>query len=174
MDDHPEISVIVPFFNQVDLLRLCLDAVMAQSIPVERFEVLAIDNGSTESFDDVKARHSRVRFLDESRPGSYAARNTGIRAARGTIIAFMDADCRPAPTWLERGVGRISQGTNCDIVAGHIQVDIFGQERPNAVEFYEMLMAFPQKYSIFQNLNGRISIRFGRCTKSFRLHRISQ
>jgi cellulose synthase/poly-beta-1,6-N-acetylglucosamine synthase-like glycosyltransferase len=96
----PEISVIVPVFNAERYLERCITALLEQDFPTERYEVILVDNNSTDSSATIARRHERVRLLREPDQGAYAARNTGIRAAKGDIIAFTDPDCVPARGWL--------------------------------------------------------------------------
>jgi glycosyltransferase involved in cell wall biosynthesis len=92
------------------------------------------------------ARYAGVRYIRESRPGSYAARNAGLCHARGAVIAFTDADCVPAPDWLERGRARMVQGPELGLLAGRIEVEVGA--RPSAVELYDRVIAFPQEQHV--------------------------
>jgi glycosyltransferase involved in cell wall biosynthesis len=65
-------------------------------------EVIVIDNGSSDGSASVIAAAPEVRLLHESTTGAYAARNTGVRAARGEFLAFTDPDCVLAPDWLQQ------------------------------------------------------------------------
>ena len=65
------------------------------------YEILLIDNGAEDESPSIAARYEgQVELLAEPKPGAYAARNTGIRRARGSIIALTDADCVADPDWL--------------------------------------------------------------------------
>src|SRR5258708_3660856 len=101
MQDLPFASVIVPYFNDLDGLKSCFAALLAQAYPPQRFEILFVNNGG-ESFAPAEPLPSSpiVTFLDEPNPGSYAARNRAIAVATGEILAFTDADCLPAQDWL--------------------------------------------------------------------------
>jgi GT2 family glycosyltransferase len=96
----PEISVIVPHLNQPETLRACLAALAAQDLAPERFEVIVVDNGSATPPAAVVAGFPGVRLAVEPAPGPGLARNRGAALARGGILAFTDADCRPEPGWL--------------------------------------------------------------------------
>lgn len=94
------ISVIVPVFNTGPYLDRLVEALLGQEYPREHFELLFVDNGSSDNSVEFLGRYPEIRVLHESERGSYAARNRGLREARGEIIAFTDSDCFPVPGWL--------------------------------------------------------------------------
>lgn len=99
----PTYSVVVPTFQRAEALAHCLDALAAQTLERERFEVIVVDDGSPQSPRDVVTRAANaldVRFLEQANAGPATARNTGARAARGEYVVFTDDDCRPDPGWL--------------------------------------------------------------------------
>jgi len=107
--DHPLVSVIIPVYNDPDGIRRCFEALRKQSYPTERFEILAVDNGSTDDTraviqDALAGVPNGYLLVEDEIQGSYAARNAGIERATGEVLAFTDADCTPAPTWIESGV----------------------------------------------------------------------
>ena len=106
----PQVSVVIPTRDRAEPLKTALAGLRAQTLPRERFEVIVVDDGSTDAtpavLDDERAAGDldlRVLRRDAA-GGPGAARNTGWREARGELIAFVDDDCRPTPEWLERGV----------------------------------------------------------------------
>jgi cellulose synthase/poly-beta-1,6-N-acetylglucosamine synthase-like glycosyltransferase len=96
---QPLVSVIIPIYNgEADLPDL-LDCLRAQTYPAA--EYLLIDNGSRDRTLSLLQSEAWLTALSETAiQSSYAARNTGIRAAQADILAFTDADCRPHPDWL--------------------------------------------------------------------------
>jgi glycosyltransferase involved in cell wall biosynthesis len=138
------VSVIVPVWNDAARLEECLRALESQTYPCRSYEVVVVDNDSSESIGQVVARHARARLLREVRPGSYAARNAGLAHARGEAIAFTDADCIPAPDWLGKGAARLARGGGRAVVAGSIEIFPRDATAANAVEQYEMLFALAQ------------------------------
>lgn len=100
----PFISVVVPAFQRPAGLRVLLDALGEQSYPPYRFEVLISDDGSAPALSEqvpAKDLAFSVRFLRGENAGPAAARNRGIKEARGVIVAFTDDDCVPGESWLE-------------------------------------------------------------------------
>lgn len=139
----PEITVIIPVWNGEQDLSHCLRALEAQTLAREAFEVLVVDNGSTDSTAAVARGFAGVRVLDEPAPGSYNARNTGLAAAQGRYVAFTDADCRPTPDWLGEALSACRANSDAGVVGGRI--DLFGEtDRPSLAELYERTFAFRQ------------------------------
>lgn len=113
----PAVSVVVPVRDAADALAGCLDALAGQ-VGVPSFEVVVVDNGSTDTSAALARAHPAVtRVVTEPAPGSYAARNAGIATARGGVLAFTDADCRPLPGWLAAGLRAID---GADLVGGAV------------------------------------------------------
>ena len=113
-------SVIVPTYNQAGSLRHCLASLLAQTVPADRYEILVIDDGSTDRTSEVVAgfaRAVRIVRLPANR-GRSAARNTGIRDARGDRLVFIDSDVVVRRDFLEwhlrthrdHGPGIVSRG----------------------------------------------------------------
>src|ERR1041385_8126335 len=103
------VSVIIPVWNDPERLTKCLDALRKQTYPAHSYEIIVVDNGSAVPVDRVVASYGHARVVHEQRVGSYAARNSGLKVARGQVIAFTDADCLPAPDWIEKGVAHLKR-----------------------------------------------------------------
>jgi glycosyltransferase involved in cell wall biosynthesis len=128
------ISVVIPVLDGRDGLPSTLDALVDQH-GVDDVEVLVVDNGSTDGTPEIAARHRIApKVLHESARGPYAARNLGIDAASGEVVAFTDADCRPEPDWLAAGVAAVDAGA--DLVAGSIVQEPTGPQ-PSLWERYD-------------------------------------
>ncbi len=95
-------SIIVPFRNAARWLRPCLASLLAQDFTDAHYEIVAVDNGSTDGSAAIVHEFHSVRLVSEPRVGSYAARNRGVQASRAPILAFTDADCTPRQDWLRR------------------------------------------------------------------------
>ena len=93
-------SVIVPAWQAERVIGACLDALAAQTVPKERFEVIVVDDGSTDGTAAVAAARGAT-VLRQPNAGPAAARNAGARRAAGEIVLFTDSDCRPDPGWLD-------------------------------------------------------------------------
>lgn len=156
MDNYPSVfvSVIIPVFNDMERLQLCLLALEKQTYPQNCYEIIVVDNGSDESLENAVKQFERVSLAYCSSPGSYAARNRGIALAKGEILAFTDADCIPAPNWLETGVKRLLATPNCGLVAGKIELFFQDSDRPTAVELYDSVTFFNQKQYVEEHKYG--------------------
>jgi glucosyl-dolichyl phosphate glucuronosyltransferase len=110
----PLFSVVVCTHNRADYLERALAGIARLNFPPDRFEVLVVDNGST---DDTRQRTVlflnkpySVRYLQEPVLGLSVARNTGWREARGRYIAYLDDDAIPSEEWLARAADVIAEG----------------------------------------------------------------
>lgn len=144
----PQVSVLIPVFNDEQRLAKCLEALERQAYPKHGYEVVVVDNASTVDIKGVVARFGQARYCYEGTPGSYAARNRGLTVVRGEVIAFTDSDCIPADDWIERGVSTLQANTECGLVGGAITLFYKDPDHPTAVELYESLRAFPQQQYI--------------------------
>lgn len=107
------VSVIVPCLNRKAWLQEAIASLQKQSYPAESFEIIVVDNGSTDGaweWLQEASRSSRISvrcFRNESPVRTHSSSRTfGLRHARGEIIGFTDSDCLAAPDWIEKGVAR--------------------------------------------------------------------
>jgi glycosyltransferase involved in cell wall biosynthesis len=107
----PNYSIIVPAYNAEASLPACLDALKAQTVAADQFEIIVVDDGSTDRTRTIAEAHA-VIVLSQSNKGPAAARNLGAAEARGSILLFTDADCRPAQDWLAAMVRPIEAGAD--------------------------------------------------------------
>lgn len=104
---RPQVTVIIPTYNRARLLARALDSVIAQTF--DDFEVLVVDDGSTDDIEGTTAAYAdrRIRYLRQPQnAGVAAARNRGLRESRGELIAFLDSDDEWFPEKLARQVAR--------------------------------------------------------------------
>lgn len=135
----PAVSVVVPVRDDPHGIRRLLDALERQTLPSERFEVLVVANGCRDVATRVVAE-GRARVIEEARPGRARARNLGAGAAAAGWLAFVDADCVPAPGWLG---ALLACAGRAPLVAG--RVDVITRARPSAVERLEARWRFAQE-----------------------------
>lgn len=151
MNERPFVSVIVPVWNGARDIARCIDAIARQDYPADRFELLVVDNGSTDDTREVVRAHRRAILLKEPTPGSYAARNLALRHVRGSLVIFTDADCVPARDWISAGVAAMAQAPDAGVIGGRIDLfDENGDASPTCAA-YEQLFSFDQKRSVSEN-----------------------
>jgi O-antigen biosynthesis protein len=108
----PRVSVIVCAYNAADTIDECLTA--AEELRYPDFEVIVVNDGSSDETGSIAARHARVRVITTANSGLGAARNVGLEHATGDIVAYTDADVRVDPDWLTYLVQRL---VDSDVVA---------------------------------------------------------
>lgn len=117
----PRISVVIPVRNDAARLAVCLRSLREQIYPAERWELIVVDNGSTDASRDV-ARQSGATVLCFPGLKVGALRNRGVAAASGDILAFVDADHELPSDWMHRGLaaleaeeGVAAAGAPCEV-----------------------------------------------------------
>lgn len=136
-----DISIIIPTYQSWDSLKLCLDALSKQTLK-EDFEILVINNDANNpTVPDEFKKYKFVRFLTEEKPGSYAARNKGIREAKGKKLVFTDADCIPNEDWLEQGIKTLNE-SGAGLVGGPVELFYKNPKKLHAAEVYDKYTGF--------------------------------
>ena len=122
MPERPFASVVVPAHNEEARIGACVESLLALDYSRERYEVIVVENGSTDGTARVLERYgNRVRLLRHPRPSRAEARNAGLEAARGDLVAFVDGDCVADPGWL-RAMLEPLEGRDRVVVAGDVLV----------------------------------------------------
>lgn len=130
----PRVSVVVPTCKRPALLARCLDALLAQDLAPTDYEVIIVDDADCVETRDMVLRRAKqarrrghtVCYLPAKfTRGPAAARNIGLRAARGEVIAFTDDDCIPSNEWLNAGLTALKDGVAG--VTGRISVPLEGE-----------------------------------------------
>jgi len=114
------ISVVIPCFNHARFLPEAIESVLTQNYP--NFEVIVVDDGSTDNTPEIVRRYPSVRYVYQENAGLSVARNTGLQHSRGGFLVFLDADDRLLPHALETGVSCIREHPECAFVSGHCRV----------------------------------------------------
>ena len=154
-NDKFKAAIIIPHYNDVRRLRLCL-AALAPQVAAHPVELVVVDNGSTEDIAPVAAEFPWARILYEPEKGAAPARNTGVAQTTAPWLLFTDADCIPATNWVETA---LMLGGWPGTIGG--QVALFDETPPprSGAEAFETVFAFPQRtyierkhYSVTANL----------------------
>jgi len=142
-----EVSVVVPVYNSERFIGKCVASLLSSNYNPSSFEIICVDNGSSDgSLRILRSFEPRIRVLVEPKRGPAAARNAGLREARGEFVAFTDSDCIVDPGWLAAMVRALRQGT-VDAVGGRILarpeagvIDRFGElvhDHQKAIEVFQ-------------------------------------
>lgn len=154
----PLVSVVIPALDAEATIGRALAALAAQDLDGE-FEVIVVDDGSTDATATIAARAAGpVRVLFSPRLGPGPARNRGAADAGAPVLAFLDADCTPQPGWLRAGLAAIE---NADLVQGRVDADPDAPPGPfdhmvwvlGPSALYESANLFVRR-DLFQHLGG--------------------
>ncbi len=114
-----KVSVIIPTFNRGQLLVKCLKSLSEQTYPHDQFEVIVVDDGSTDNTEDLLKEINKqfpfaFLYLKQRNSGPAMARNLGAQAAKGFVLAFTDSDCLVDSNWLQNAMQYFK--TDCTLV----------------------------------------------------------
>lgn len=144
MSPNPRVSVVIPVYNDPAGVEATLRSLADQTYAEHDFEVVVVDNNSTDDTADVARLacepHANWRVVVETTPGSYAARNAGIAASDGDIVAFVDADMTVDEDWLDGVVS--AMGDDVDYLACDVDLGPAGPGESLATR-YQRRTAFP-------------------------------
>lgn len=131
MDDS--VTVVVPVNNREALVGEAVDSALAQSAPVS--EVIVVDDGSTDGTAEIlRGYGDKIRVISQERKGRSTARNVGIEAANGSLIAFLDSDDRWHPDKIARQLELLQTGGPALITGYNSAVDDGGEEVADATQ----------------------------------------
>ncbi|MDQ3754831.1 MAG: glycosyltransferase family 2 protein [Acidobacteriota bacterium] len=125
MSNNPDVTIVISTYNRAAELRPALDSVLAQQTGGVCYEVIVVDNNSTDDTRQVvesliATAPVPLRYVFEGRPGIPHGRNAGIEAARASIIAFTDDDNRVAPDWVQQIKRALDAHPEVDYVGGRV------------------------------------------------------
>lgn len=149
-NQNPQVSVVVPVYNDPDGIEATLDSLTNQTCRDEAYEIIVVDNDSTDETPSViesfASAHQRIVPKRQTEiQSSYAARNRGIECASGTVIAFIDADMWVEEDWIE-SISRTAGREGYDYFGCNVEIKPVNQP-PTLAERYNIATGFPvEKY----------------------------
>jgi len=176
------VSVIVPTSDRAPLLRGCLESLLNQDFPEDRYEIVVVDDGSSDGTADLvlavaeEAAPKLVRYVRQERMGPAGARNTGVREAEGNPLLFVDDDMMAPPTWVRTMVEATARHPDVDCFGGRIvlqlegtaprlcgreplgetELDLGDEERPAEVVWSANMAATRRAFSLAGMLDERL------------------
>ena len=135
----PLVSVIIPHYNDLDGLRLCAARLMQMQWPSDDLEIIVADNMSRCGIQAVRDAAPGATVVLADIQGAGPARNAGVAASHGEVLAFLDSDCVPEPGWISEGVAALRK---FDFAGGQVVVFPKDPARPEPVEAFEMVFNF--------------------------------
>jgi glycosyltransferase involved in cell wall biosynthesis len=143
-----KISVIIPHLNDLEGLTRCIAALDAQILPRSDFEVIVADNGSDCGIDVVRQHAPGALVVAVAERGAGPARNGGVAASSGEILAFTDSDCIPDRGWLAAGLAAL---VGCDIAGGDMVVTTVDERQMTGAEAFEVVFAFDNRTYVLRD-----------------------
>jgi glycosyltransferase involved in cell wall biosynthesis len=134
-------SVIIPAFNEENYIEGCLKSLLAQDLPNSEFEIIVVDNASTDNTSNI-VRKFPVRLVYEKSPSVVFARQKGVTVSKGNIIVSGDADTLYPPDWLAEIKKEFQNDKNIIAVAGYIYFR-------NSPLFFKLLFALGQTLNFY-------------------------
>lgn len=158
---NPFVSIIIPIFNSVATIRQCLDSVSKQTYAKERYEIVVIDDGSTDGSSDCVLEY-QVILIKQSNKGPACARNRGVKCAKGELVIFLDSDCVVASDWIQKHVNVHVSGCDEGVRLGCVGGSMILPKKHNTIielsdyysSWYEPpLASAKQKYEYLPSTN---------------------
>ena len=148
MQNLPSVSVIVPVRNAEESIGKLIELLLAQDYPKSHVEIIIVDNGSQDHTIKLVKQYPVILEIEDKIISSYAARNKGIKVAKGKIIAFTDADCLPLQDWISAGVQALIE-QNADMIGGKISFQL--SHRPSAAEIIDSVTFMQNEQNILNH-----------------------
>ncbi|CAN5412708.1 glycosyltransferase family A protein [soil metagenome] len=141
------VSVIIPTYNDWDRLSKCLSCLADQTYPSHHVEIIIANNNPANLPPPGYLTPGNCQIIGAKEKGSYAARNEGLKYARGEIIGFTDSDCFPDKNWIMNAVSFFKNNPAYSRLAGNIKL-FYKDNILTSAELYEKIFAFKQEKNV--------------------------
>jgi glycosyltransferase AglE len=140
-------SIIIPVYNDFNDLNLVMQAIDGQEYPRDLFEIIVVDNGSSQKIPDwLKSRKDIILLNEHMHISSpYSARNRGLEVASNGYIVFLDSTCIPVKNWLQ-SASLIFDQDLADLIGGNVKFKY--SANPSAGEYYDSLINIRMKDNV--------------------------
>ena len=157
------VTIIIPCFRH-DFAKLeqGVERILSQRNQALSCELILVDNHPVATLAPCFKKRDDLRILHEPKPGSYAARNAGIRQAQGDVVVFTDADCLPTRDWLREGLEALRNQPDKIGVAGAVRFLYRRQSAPNTWELLDSVLHIQQELYVKDNHFGATANLFVR------------
>ncbi|MBD1390553.1 glycosyltransferase family 2 protein [Neiella sp. HB171785] len=147
---EPIVSIIIPVYNDLNAIQQTLAKLEQQSCDQALFEILVVDNGSTDGSIEWLEQRSDVCLIKEHQrlASPYSCRNRGIEAASGRYIALLDSTCIPAKDWVSSAIKYLDEHPSCDLFGGQVMFNF--EDRVTAGKVYDSVTNVQMEYAIKQ------------------------
>ncbi|MBL1210988.1 MAG: glycosyltransferase [Geminocystis sp. GBBB08] len=159
----PFFSIIIPTYNRPENLKKCLEFITKLDYPINRFEVIIVDDGSPQSLESIINYFQpliKLKFIQQKNSGPATARNNGVSQAQGKYLAFIDDDCEVTPSWLSIFADGFAQNPDA-ILGGYtinkLKENIYSEASQKLVDYlYSYYNAIPEQSKFFTSNNFAI------------------
>lgn len=157
--ENPKVSLIICAYNEEKYIGECLDLAIKSS-GGNFFEILVIDNASTDRTNEVAKKRPGVRVVREEKKGLTRARQRGFMEARGDILTFIDSDTHMPEKWLETVIREFKQNPNLAVLSGpYVYYDI-PKWQQFLVKLYWYILAMPIYWIVgYMTVGGNFAIK---------------
>lgn len=141
MNQRPFVSIIIPMYNAAATIEACLDGLFKLDYPKDRFEVIIVDNNSTDDSPMLASRYP-VKVLHKAEGTIAAVRNFGAKAAKGDVYGFVDSDCVVKEDWIASALDVLSNPQVAAAGSNYL--------RPENCSWVEEAWLYESKYKPFE------------------------
>ncbi len=146
------LSFVIPAHNEELYIDACLRAILKSIGEKKGIEIIVVDNASTDRTKDVVKKYPQVKLIDEPKKGTNQARQTGLSAASGELVAHIDADSLPTREWLERVLKEFEKNPRLVCISGpYIYYDLPSSVNVLVKIFYSFLYLFHLTTNLIAN-----------------------